>query len=927
MVEFDERLLSDDELMHYGILRRSGRYPWGSGVTPMQRNRSFLGYVDDLKSQGFTDTQIAKYYDMSTSELRAAKSIAKTAARQADATRALKLKDKGWSNVAIGREMGINESSVRNLLNPALTERRSILENTAKLLKDEVDKGGYLDVGSGNENHLGISSTKLSTALAMLKEQDYQVRNIQVPQLFGKGNTTVKTLVPPGAPKFIDPAQIKTIAAYSEDRGRSFRPIIQPPVPVSSSRVGVRHFEQGGGNADGVIYVRPGVPDISLGASRYAQVRIAVDGTHYLKGMAMYNDHLPEGVDLLFNTSKHDTGNKMDAMKPVKGDELNPFGSMFRQRNYIGADGKSHLSPMNIVNEERPPSGKGDWRDWRPSLSSQILSKQNTKLAEQQLGLTYKMKQQEFEEIMSLTNPVVKRKLLQAFADSADSAAVHLSAAALPRQGTHVILPIQSIKENEIYAPKYRNGETVALIRHPHGGIFEIPELKVNNRNREARATIGPEALDAVGIHPKVSKLLSGADFDGDAVLVIPNNRRTLRTAPPLAGLKNFDPQTHYPPFHGMKTIDGGTYNAKTGKVDYPNGATHGSGRSKQQKMGDVSNLITDMTIKDAKPDEIAAAVRHSMVVIDAEKHSLDYKRSYEENGIPSLKAKYQGYVVDKKTNLPTKRLAGASTLISRAGAETRVNVRRPRPASKGGPIDLATGRKVYEPTGASYVNKKGIRVFKTERSTRLAEEADARKLSSGSQMEEVYAAHSNSLKALANQARLESTRTGGLRYSPSARQTYAHEVAALNAALNNAYKNRPLERQAQILANIAVSAKTRDNPHIDSDDLRKLNARELDRARTRIGAKKNEIVISPRQWEAIQAGAITSNKLTQILNNANLDRVKVLATPRAATVMTPTKMAIARSRLASGYTQAEVAASLGIKVSTLNSALLSEGG
>jgi DNA-binding CsgD family transcriptional regulator len=893
MGEFDERLATNGDLAHYGTPRRSGRYPWGSGQSPMQSGRSFLGYVENLRSQGLSEAEIAKGLGISTTDLRARRAISKAEKRQSDAAEALRLHDKGMSNVAIGRRMGINESSVRSLLNPALAAKRGILESTSSLLKQKVDEGGYLDIGSGTENHLGISATKLSTAVAMLKAQGYVVHNVQVAQQFGGGKTTIKVLAPPGT-KYVDivrnPERIKTVAAYSEDGGRTYQHI-QPPVSVSASRIGVRHAEQGGGNADGVIYVRPGVPDVSLGSAKYAQVRIAVDKNHYLKGMAMYKDDLPAGIDLLFNTSKHDTGNKFDALKISKDDELNPFGSVIRQRHYTDSQGRRRLSPMNIVNEE------GNWRDWRPSLSSQVLSKQSIALARRQLDFALASKRDELDEILSLTNPVVRRKLLETFGDEADSAAVHLKAAALPRQGTHVILPLEGIKSNEIYAPNYRNGETVALIRHPHGGIFEIPELRVNNRNVSGRSALG-DAKDAVGIHPSVSRRLSGADFDGDAVLVIPNSRRTLKTAAPLAGLKDFDARTAYPGYPGMKVM---------------------SPHAKQQHMGDVSNLITDMTIKGARPDELARAVRHSMVVIDAEKHGLNYRQSYIDNGIAALKEKYQG-------RGKTGRLAGASTIISRAGSELRVPERRPRPAAKGGPIDRETGRRVYEPTGATYVDRRGKTIIKTIRSTKLAEAFDARSLSSGSPMEEVYAAHSNSLKGLANRARYEAVRTGMLRYSPSAHRTYAKEVSSLLAKLNLAYKNRPRERQAQLIASMIVAAKTRDNPGMDSDTLRKVKAQALNAARDRVGARKPLIDITPREWEAIQAGAISTNRLNEILNNSDLDRIKVLATPRRATVMTPARMAIARSRLASGYTRAEVAASLGISVSTLNSALLNDG-
>jgi hypothetical protein len=759
---------------------------------------------------------------------------------------------------------------------------------TANLLEDKLKDGGALDIGAGTESHLGISSTKLSTAVAVLRQKGYEVRNIQVDQLgTGPGNkTTVKVLVPPGSPKFIDPSSIKTVAAYTEDGGLSYTHI-EPPSNVSSKRISVVYAEQGGGKADGVIYVRPGVNELSLGSARYAQVRIAVDGTHYLKGMAMYKKDLPPGTDLEFHTSKSNTGNKLDALKAQK-DEQNPFGATVRQRHYTDSSGKQKLSPMNVVNEE------GDWQTWARTLSSQFLSKQSVGLARRQLGYALESRTSELDEIRHLTNPVVKKKLLDSFADAADSAAVHLKAAALPRQGTHVILPIPNMKESEVYAPNYRNGEKVVLVRHPHGGPFEIPEVTVNNRHAGARAALG-NAIDAIGIHPKVAERLSGADFDGDTVLVIPNTRREVKTSPPLAGLKNFDPKVAYPGYEGMKPM---------------------SARAKQQQMGDVSNLITDMSIRGAKPEEIAAAVRHSMVVIDAEKHNLNYRQSYIDNGIASLKGKYQGRGA-------TGRLSGASTIVSRAGSEIRVADRKLRPASKGGPIDEATGAKVYVPTGDTYVNKQGRTVTKTVRTTKLAEASDARALSSGMPIEEVYAAHSNSLKALANQARKDTLRTGSLVYSPTANKTYASEVASLNAKLNLALKNKPLERQAQLLAGASVKARLSANPGIDPSDVKKIKAQALTTARARVGAEKQKIMITDTEWQAIQSGAISTNKLGQILDNADSDQVRKLATPRAATVMTPSKLAIAKARLASGYTQSEIADSLGVPVSTLNSALL----
>jgi DNA-binding CsgD family transcriptional regulator len=888
-------IIDEDEMYHYGTPRHSGRYPWGSGKDPQQHSRGLLGHVDELRRKGITETDIAKGLGMTTTELRAARAIAKTQERQALAAEALRLKDKNMSNVAIGQRLGINESSVRALLNPAMADRRDILETTAGLLKEKMGSG-YLDIGSGTENHLGISATKLATAVAMLKQQGYEVHNVQVAQLGTSNKTTIKVLAPPGT-KYADivknPTSIKTVAAFSEDGGRSYISI-QPPKSIASKRVGVRYANEGGSEADGVIFVRRGVPDLSLGDSRYAQVRIAVDDTHYMKGMAVYKDasEMPRGVDLVFNTNKSSTGNDLEAMKPLKDDKDNPFGALIRRQiYYVGSDGKQHLSPLNLVNEE------GNWGDWSRSLSSQFLSKQNTSLARKQLDQALAARQEEFDEIIHLTNPVVKRNLLGKFADGADAASVHLKAAALPRQGTHVILPIANMKETEIYAPNYRDGEKVALVRFPHGGTFEIPELTVNNRNPEATKTLG-RARDAVGIHPKVAERLSGADFDGDTVLVIPNNRGEVKTSAPLQGLKNFDPKTAYPGYPGMKPM---------------------TSKAKQQQMGDVSNLITDMTIKGAKPDELARAVRHSMVVIDAEKHNLNYRQSYIDNGIAALKEKYQG-------RGSTGRLSGASTIVSRASSEVRVPKRKLRSAAQGGPFDPVTGEKVYVPTNESYVDKKGKTVVKTESSTKLAEAKDAHEVSSGTPIESLYADYSNNLKQLANKARLEYLATPNMPYSPTARLAYANEVASLNRKLDTALRNRPLERQAQLLANAIVDAKRRDNPAIDNADLKKIKGQALITARSRVGAQKEVIDITPSEWAAIQAGAISTHKLEQILDNADPDKVKAFATPRSAPAVSPSKLARAKSLIESGYTQAEVADAIGVALSTLNAALKREG-
>lgn len=874
-----------DELLHYGTPRKSGRYPWGSGENPFQSSASFLGYVDDMRSKGMSNSEIHKSLGLSSTQFRAQLSMATEEHRAALISQVLRMKDKQMSNVAIANRLGIPESSVRNYLRPSATERTNITKSIASQIQKELDQGKVIDVGVGVENHLGVTQTRLKTAIAMLEMQGYKHHKFSVEQL-GTGNKTTMSVMAPADVNYNDlvrnPDMVQNLMSYSDDKGRTFNSLKEPQ-PIALDRVAVRYGPDGGALEDGVIYIRPGVKDISLDNARYAQVRIAVDGTHYLKGMAIYSNDIPEGYDILFNTNKpaHPSGDTRAVMKPVEEDPLNPFGSTYRQKTYIDTDGKQKLSSLNIVNEE------GAWQDWSKRVSSQMLSKQRPKLVQDQLNLTYEIRKDEFDEIMALENPTIKKKLLDTFADSADSSAVHLKAAAMPRSSNHVILPINSLKDNEIYAPNYNNGEEVVLIRHPHGGIFEIPRLKVNNRHPEAKAVLG-QARDAVGINSTVAHQLSGADFDGDTVLVIPTKTRRIVSKSPLEGLKDFDPQTSYPGYEGMKRMT-----------------------NTQREMGDISNLITDMTIRGANDAEIARAVRHSMVVIDAEKHGLNYKQSYEDNAIAALKTEYQGG--------PRR---GAATLISQASSDMRVPERRAARVGEGGPVDPNTGELRYVETGRTYTDRRGnIQEYKTK-TTRMAEARDANTLSSGTPVERVYADYANSMKALANEARRESLRTPPLQRNPEAAKRYSKEVATLTSSLNEALKNAPLERQAQVQANAEVRQIRASNPDMDRDDIKDSKNRALVQARARVGASKSQIKISDREWEAIQAGAISNTRLSQILNNADLDRVKELATPRTTTGMSSAKTARAKAMVAQGYTLAEIASALGISTSTISKAL-----
>lgn len=902
-----------DELQHEGVIRKSGRYPWGSGENPNQRSKTFLSEIAKLEAQGLSPVEVAQGMGMTTKELRAHRAIAKNEIKKEQIATAVKLKDKGMSTVAIGEQMGMNESSIRNLLKESTSDKADKLMSTADELKKHLEDGSYLDIGAGTANHLGISDTALDQAVQVLKAQGYDVHKFDVPQAGTNHKTKYKVLVEPGT-EYMDVIRnvdnVKTVATYSEDKGKTFR-TIKPPVAVDPKRVGVRYKEEGGADKDGVIELRRGVDDISLGTKNYAQVRIKVGEDSYLKGMAMYSDDMPAGVDIMFNTNKSDTGNKFDAMKPIKRnkdtgvqDPDMPFGSIVRQKAYVDKSGKTKQSVLNIVGTPKPGSEEvssgeeGGWSTWSKNLSSQMLSKQTPTLARQQLKLSGDIRQAEYDEIMALTNPVVKKKLLESFADGADSSAVHLKAAGLPRTANHVILPINSLKDNEIFAPQYKDGESVVLIRHPHGGIFEIPELRVNNKNAEARRSI-PNARDAVGINSRVAERLSGADFDGDTVLVIPNASKgpnRVQTRPTLEALKDFD----------------------TKQYKLPDSAPRMSATAKQQQMGNISNLITDMTIKEASWSEIGRAVKHSMVVIDAEKHHLDYKRSAKENDIASLKKKYQAR--------PDGTAGGSSTLISRAKSDVRVPLRKPRPAKDGGPIDKATGKKVYvdDPKGV-FVNKAGKTIQRTTKISKMALADNANDLLSsngGTVIEKVYADHANRMKALANTARKSALETKPTPYNPAAKKAYASQVNALKAKLNDAQKNAPRERQAQLVANSIIRLKQQDDPSMGKDELKKVKALAISEARARVGAKKPLIDISDAEWAAIQAGAITPNMLKNVLDNTDLNRIKELATPRQATVMVPAKVRRAQIMLNNGHTPAEIAEQLGVPVSTLMSSL-----
>lgn len=881
--------IAEEILMHYGMPRRSGRYPWGSGDNPYQHSGDFLSRIEELKKQGMKETEIAKEMGLSTTQLRVQKSLAKDERRSLQVATAKGLREKGYSLNEIARQMGFtNDSSVRSLLNETTEAHMNQAKKTAEFLKEMVDEKGMIDVGIGVERELGISKEKMKEALYILEREGYDTFGGGVQQVTNAGKqTNLKILCPPGTEhkEIYNYENVHSVKEYDKiltEDGQKVRPAFRYPESMDSKRLIINYNEDGGIEKDGVIEIRRGVDDLSLGNSHYAQVRILVDGTHYLKGMAVYADDLPDGVDVRFNTNKKKGTPTEKVLKPITNDPDNPFGSLIKEHGgqsyYTDKKGNEHLSLINKRAEE------GDWGEWSKHLPSQFLSKQSITLIKKQLNLATADRVAEYEEIRSLTNPTVKKTLLKSFADDCDAASIHLKAAALPRQKYQVILPLTSIKDNEVYAPNYKNGEQVALIRYPHGGTFEIPILTVNNKQAEGKRVLGTTPKDAVGISSKVAERLSGADFDGDTVMVIPTNGKIkITSTPPLKGLEGFDPKAFYGPDSASK---------KYQKMN-----------NTQTEMGKISNLITDMTLKGATQEELARAVRHSMVVIDAEKHGLDYKRSEQDNGIASLKTKYQG-----------KPTGGASTLISLAKSETSV------PKRQGSPIINEDGSLSYKTaTDLTYVDKRTGKIKeRRQKSTKMAETKDARTLSSGTPQEEAYADYANKLKSLANQARKEMVATKELAYSSSAKLTYQKEVDSLNAKLNMALKNAPRERQAQVIANATIKAKKQANPDMKKAEIKKASQQALTAARIRVGAERKPIEVTDREWEAIQSGAISKTNLRQIVNHVDIDKLRQRATPRTTTALSSAKISRIAAMSASGYTTSEIAEALGISTSTV---------
>lgn len=945
--DIDDLEALDDELIHYGTLMESGRFPWGSGEHPYQRLKDFhSAYMRMKQVDGLSPNEIASQFGISTNVLKARVALYTDLTQRQYISKCCELAEQGMSNVKIAKQLGISEGAVRNYLKKTDEARQASVIHVMDAIRDQIGENGVVQVGKGTEARMNINKTKLDAAVINLQDEGYTLYSDIRAKMGGSGSyTTLKVLAAPGVTKrdiYENPDMIK-IMNYRSEEGNASDPLrkIEPPTNISSKRIIVRYADddtnglgdgQSGTDRDGLIELRRGVEDLNLGNAHYAQVRIAVDGKGYAKGMAVYADDLPEGVDIRINSNRKrgtplysDDPDAKTVLKPQNRtkdgeiDEENPFSASIKddkmlrmvQSHYIGSDGKEHLSALNIVNEE------GDWERWSRNLPSQFLSKQKPELAKKQLDLDAVFRKNDYDEIKQITNPELKKQMLLDFADTCDAAAVTLKAASLPRQQQHVIIPLPELKPDEIYAPNYRDGEQVALVRYPHGGTFEIPVLTVNNRNRTGKKLIGSDARDAVGIHPDAASQLSGADFDGDSVAVIPLSSADIKYRDPLPGLKNFDTKAAY----------------STTEADRKSGAVKiiHSPQQSDTEMGKITNLITDMSLTgQATPDELERAVRHSMVIIDAKKHKLDYTRSFEDNGIAELKKKYQARINPETGKVTT----GAGTIVSRASS--RVDVPKRRSYYK---IDPETGAAIYEETGEaerswkSHTDKetgeitwedKGFKPV-TQKAARMSLTDDAYTLTSGgskanpgTQMEALYANYANQMKALANRARKEYLSTESIEVSPTAKETFAPEVAHLKAEVNNAKKNAPVEKKAQMLAQRYVSTIKADETLTKEEEKKQLD-KALKRARKLLGAERYEIHLTDREWEAIQSGAVPKTTQKEIFRFVDNEELMRRALPKERKKPSASIVAAMKSMLARGYTNEEVADRFGISTTTLH--------
>jgi hypothetical protein len=391
-------------------------------------------------------------------------------------------------------------------------------------------------------------------------------------------------------------------------------------------------------------------------------------------------------------------------------------------------------------------------------------------------------------------------------------------------------------------------------------------------------------------------------------------------------------------------------------------------------EMGVVSNMITDMYAKGCeKYDHLERAVKYSMVVIDAEKHKLNYKHAYKDYNIEELKDIYQ-----KKPD----GTHGASSLLSQAKSPKTIEARsqrylidpetgekqylKPQKTEKNERVKVKVeapegyrwidangrahkskymkdenGKDIYETYGGqlkqdktgNYYYDKGtgkdakVKWVNTGKTVKITQDIskmqwvkDARDLLSDNPnaIEKTYADYANHMKNLANTARKEYYRLehdpkekAKVKIDPTSRRGYAEEVASLEEKLRVAKANAPKERQAQILANSRIHAALADDDegrYESGEAKRKLRGSALKQARIDVGAQKQRVTFTDREWEAIQKHALGETKVKQLLDNADSAEYTARALPREQKI-SPAKQNLIKSYYNAGYTYEQIAA------------------
>lgn len=896
----------------------------------------YYNIISHLRSKGIDDSDTAKAFDISVSALKKIYSNGTNAQKTYNIEEAKYLFDiEGKNKTEIASIMGVPDTTVGNWLKGNVSRNAEKTRILADTIKRFVDQNGAIDIGAGNEillsKDLGfnVSKDRIQNAISMLEHEGYEFGTVDVDQLTTTHKTTHAVVWKEGTMEWKDIVKDPSLINFPYQRKIDIDGNVMPAKEITNidgSRVYIRYPDEGGGDRDGTMELRRGLEDLNLGTNHYAQVRIGVDGTHYLKGVAIYSDDIPEGYDIVFNTGKSRDKGFYDVLKKQDPNPFNPFGSSIKtedklkglkQYEYVDSKtGETKLSAINIVNEE------GDWGEWSRNIPSQVWSKQTPQFAKTQLDWQYAEYQRQFEEIMALTNNTVKRHRLEEFSESCDTAAVNLKAHAMPGQRTQLLLPVPDMPDGQIYAPNFKDGESVVLIRFPHAGQQEIPRLTVNNNWPSAIKTIGPNALDAVGVNKKTLTQMSGADCDGDTAVVIPDPTGRIKNLPAFKGMIDFDP--------GIYEVD------KKGNVPRRVDA-EGHTISKKQagmKMGIVTNLLTDMGQNaDATDDELVRVVKMTQVIIDAHKHYYDWKKAMKDLKIQELMDKYQPKYKEDGTIDTSKPGGGASTLISKAKSPVYPNKRKERvgitpfnPETGRGNTDPVTGEKI-EHDLPGYVGKDGQMHYNKQKSLAMRETKDARTLISGHRwpMEVVGAEYANKMKSLANQARLAYLNTPTDKRDPVAAKKYAAEVEDLKRELEKVQINAPYERHARIVANQLYESFVNDDPTIlaDPDKKKKKRGVALNAARDLVhegSAKKHRIDLTVgRRWEAIQNHAIGGELTTKILKAADKDQVTKLATPHESRVkVTPAMVEIFKVLARGGYNNARIAEQFDLSPSTV---------